>query len=850
MGACDAVAVIDLPAVGPAHEALVGHKAAALGALTRIPGVRVPAGFCVTTEAFDRVVGDVVAARVDALAGLAADDVAGIRSASTTLRDAVSATPIPDDVAGAITAAVVSLGPDRAYAVRSSATAEDLPTASAAGQQDSYLDVVGADEVLAHVRRCWASLFTDRAVAYRLRAGIDQTAVRMGVVVQHMVQPRAAGVLFTADPVTGNRTVATVEAVAGLGDGLVSGRVTPDTSTVTTDDDARARVTTATAPDGPGTPLLTEAEVVALAHLGRRIAAHLGHPQDVEWCLDDDGFHVVQSRPITTLFPVPDAGDDEPHVYVSVGHQQMMTDPMRPLGIAVWQLTSPAPMRHAGCRLFVDVTAGLASPATRDALVEGLGRSDPLIGDALRTVVERGDLLPPPRDAASAPAPPGSSPTDPISTDPAIVPDLVARAAAATAASARAFEPLEGPALVDALVADIADLRRTLGAPTSRQVLMAGIEAAWWLDAHLEEWLGERHAADVLTQALPHDITAEMGLALLDVADVLRPHPRVIACLEQAGDDVLEQLGDVPDGHAARDAIVGFLDTYGVRCVGEIDISRPRWADRPGQIVPLLLAHVRTAEPGAAARRVEEGRRRAAAAETDLLARLRELPDGRRKAAETARAIEQLRAFGGYREHPKFAMVSRYAVYRRALVAEAARLATAGVLADPEDIWFLTVDELRDAVATHRVDDALIHRRRAEFDAAHALTPPRVLTSDGEVITGRYRRDGVPVRALTGLGVSAGVVEGRARVVVDLADADLGPGDILVTAFTDPSWTPTFFTVSGLVTEVGGLMTHGAVVAREFGLPAVVGVEQATRLIADGQRIRVHGVDGYVELLD
>jgi pyruvate,water dikinase len=211
--------------------------------------------------------------------------------------------------------------------------------------------------------------------------------------------------------------------------------------------------------------------------------------------------------------------------------------------------------------------------------------------------------------------------------------------------------------------------------------------------------------------------------------------------------------------------------------------------------------------------------------------------------------IDRVRTFIGYREYPKYGIVSRYFVYKRALLAEAERLVRADVLAEKEDAFYLTFQELHEAARSHRADAELIRQRKDAFRAYQALTPPRVLTSDGEAVNGAYRRDDVPAGALVGLPVSAGTVEGRARVVHDVAEADLGAGDILVTAYTDPSWSPLFVGIAGLVTEVGGLMTHGAVIAREYGLPAVVGVEQATRLIQDGQRIRVHGTDGHIELL-
>jgi pyruvate,water dikinase len=286
-----------------------------------------------------------------------------------------------------------------------------------------------------------------------------------------------------------------------------------------------------------------------------------------------------------------------------------------------------------------------------------------------------------------------------------------------------------------------------------------------------------------------------------------------------------------------------------MRCVGEIDITRPRWSERPSTLVPVILGNIKNFAPGAAKRRFEQGRQEAGQKEQELLERLRALPDGEQKAEETKRMIDRVRTFAGYREYPKYGMISRYFVYKQALLAEAARLVQAHVLREPEDIFYLTLQELHDAVRAQHVDDQLIRRRKDAFRAYQALTPPRVLTSDGEVVAGSYRRDDVPAGALVGLPVSAGTVEGRARVVLDMAEADLEPGDILVTGATDPSWTPLFVAIGGLVTEVGGLMTHGAVIAREYGLPAVVGVEHATRLIRDGQRIRVHGTDGYVEIL-
>jgi pyruvate,water dikinase len=504
-------------------------------------------------------------------------------------------------------------------------------------------------------------------------------------------------------------------------------------------------------------------------------------------------------------------------------------------------------MAEAGGRLFVDVTQILASPASRAGLFGTLGKSDPLIRDALETVLDRGDFIPSLPNEEPAWSPPGAG-SAAIETDPAIPAELIANSQASIATLKHDVRQKSGTALLDFIVASLQG--RSHVDPRSLQVIMAGIEAAWWLNDHMDAWLGEKNAADTLAQSVPNNVTSEMGLALLDVADVIRPHPDVVAFLQHVEDEsFLNDLPKLPGGREARDAIQAWLDKYGMRGVGEIDITRPRWSERPIMLVPIILGNIRNFEPGAGERRFEQGRQEAWKKEQELLERLRALPDGERKAEETKRMIDRVRTFAGYREYPKYGMVSRYFVYKQALMEEAERLVQAGVLREKEDVFYLRFQELQEVVRTNQVDEELIGQRKEAFRSYQALRPPRVLTSDGEAIAGSYRRDDFPAGALVGLAVSAGTIEGRARVILDIAKADLEAGDILVTAFTDPSWTPLFVAIKGLVTEVGGLMTHGAVIAREYGLPAVVGVEHATRLIRDGQRIRVHGTEGYVEIL-
>jgi pyruvate,water dikinase len=825
--------VLELASIDRTTVPLTGGKAANLGELTRIEGIRVPDGFCISTEAFARVI--------------AVDD----RLSAAEIRRAIEATPIPEDIRDEITRALRRLGDERAaYAVRSSATAEDLPTASFAGQQDSFLNVVGAEEILKRVSQCWASLFTDRAVAYRREHGFDHRQVRIAVIVQRMVVPEVAGVLFTADPITGNRRTSTVDAVFGLGDTLVSGHVNADVYRVRNGTVIDKRQDART---------LTDDQLVELEKIGRTIEAHVGRPQDIEWCWTKDGFHIVQSRPITTLYPIPDAGDHERHVYVSVGHQQMMTDPMKPLGLSFFQLTARGPkFKVGGGRLFVDVIKVLASTATRQNVLDVLGQSDPLIKDALVTLLERGDFIPSTSAdhqtsfrIKSSRGLTAAEIAAPVENDPDIVRGLIEQSEANLAALREDIRDLSGPELLDFIRGNLDQFNKLLADPKNMAAIIAGMHASAWINDKMLEWLGEKNAADVIAQSVPDNVTSEMGLALLDVADVVRRSPAVVEHLQHTTtDDFLDGLTQLDGGPETRDAIQAFLAKYGMRCPGEIDVTRPRWSEKPSMLVPLILGNVKSFAPHAGRRKIEQGRRQALEKEQDLLERLERLPDGERKAAETKQMIDLVRRFMGYREYPKYAIVKRYFVYKRALLKEAAKLVAAGVIDDEQDVYFLTFDELHEAVRTRQVDRSIIDQRKADHESFEKLTPPRVITSDGEIVVGKYKRENLPPGAIVGLAVSSGVTEGRARVVFDMEHADLEEGDILVTTFTDPSWTPLFVSIRGLVTEVGGLMTHGAVIAREYGLPAVVGVEHATQRIQDGQRIRLNGTDGYVELLD
>ena len=414
----------------------------------------------------------------------------------------------------------------------------------------------------------------------------------------------------------------------------------------------------------------------------------------------------------------------------------------------------------------------------------------------------------------------------------------------------RNMQTKSGVDVLDFILEDIQQLKKILFHPQSMAVIMAGMDASTWINEKMEQWLGEKNAADTLSQSVQNNITSEMGLALLDVADVIRPYPEVIAYLQHVeNDNFLDEFVQFKGGEKARDAILTFLNKYGMRCSGEIDITKTRWSEKPTTIIPMILNNIRDFEAGASKRKFEEGLQEALKKEEELVDRLQHLPDGKQKVEETKRMIRNIRNFIGYREYPKYGMINRYFIYKQAILKEAEQLVKNKVIDEVEDIYYLTFEELHEVFLTNKLDYELIHKQKNDYKLYEKLTPPRVMTSDGEIITGKYKRENLPAEAIVGLPVSSGVIEGRARVILNMEDANLEDGDILVTVFTDPGWTPLFVSIKGLVTEVGGLMTHGAVIAREYGLPAVVGVENATKRIKDGQRIRVHGTEGYIEVL-
>src|SRR3989442_3729447 len=477
---------------------VVGGKGANLGELSKIEGIRVPDGFCISTEAFKRIIGETSSINelLDQLSLLKVEDREKIGDLSAEIRSVIEGVAIPEDIQEEITHFLSRLDEKNAYAVRSSATAEDLPVASFAGQQDTYLNIIGKEAILKHISKCWASLFTERAVIYRLQNGFDHRKVYLSVVSQKMVVPQVAGILFTADPVTSNRKLLSIDASFGLGEALVSGLVNADSYKVRNGKVIDKKISTKKLamyalkdggtkeqeiePERQNRQALTDEQILQLERIGRKIEEHFGCPQDIEWCLVDDTFYIVQSRPITTLYPIPEANDQENHVYVSVGHQQMMTDPMNPLGLSFFLLTPRAPMRKAGGRLFVDITHSLASPVSRKTIIDVWGQHDRLIKDALMTIVKREDFIKSSPDGKKVPSHSNGNKGMPWSylaqfeNNPTIIPDLIKSSQTSIEELKQTIQTKSGADLFDFILEDIPQLKKILFNPQSLDVITHG----------------------------------------------------------------------------------------------------------------------------------------------------------------------------------------------------------------------------------------------------------------------------------------------------------------------------------------------------------------------------------------
>jgi pyruvate,water dikinase len=873
--------ILDLALAGPSQLSTVGGKAANLGELIRA-GLPVPPGFCVTTEAYRRIAGEAGLADLLATSGNAAN-------LAERARDALLAVPVPADLAEAIGHAYRAIGDDVPVAVRSSATAEDLPSASFAGQQDTYLNVVGTDALIDAVRRCWASLWTDRAVSYRGSNDVDHATVRLSVVVQQMIEADVAGVLFTADPVTGHRGHTVIDASPGLGEAVVSGAVNPDhfvtdaAGTVLQRRLGDKRVVVRSLPGG-GTETVNlaaddtrscidDTQVAELTALGQRVQAHYGTPQDTEWALDHDGeLWLTQARPITTLYPLPVRTTEGTRVYFCVSLAQGLTRPVTPMGISGFRtmgscaaelvfgvpvtdpIAGPEAFTEAGQRPFIDITPVLRSRIGRLVV--------PRILDVMeaRSAVVLRNLAADPRFP------------EPASSGRWRFVRQLAKVAVRFKVPVWLLQAIISPAAARRRVARFGrDLRARLSVPEA-------ITSAQRLD-HLERVLhtqvipimptvvpapgggflamglaSKLAGEDIrpgemneVLRGLPHNVTTEMDLELWELAKRIK---RDAGVFTDTPAELARRFADGSLPESVQHGLTTFLAEHGHHAVAEIDIGMPRWSDDPTYLLGVLANYLRLTDEHATPDAVfANGARAAEGTVRDIVGRVRQR--SRPRAAAVRFALARTRELAGMRETHKDYLVLAIAHVREQLAVVGAEIAKAGRLDAAEDVYFLDLKQARAALGGADLR-GLVAQRREEYERElRRRQVPRVVLSDGtqpEAMAAAGRP--VDGDQLTGTPASSGSATAPARVILDPVGAHLEPGEILVAPSTDPGWTPLFLTAGGLVMEMGGANSHGAVVAREYGIPAVVGIADATLRISTGQRITVHGATGEVDLAE
>jgi pyruvate,water dikinase len=897
---------VDAPVILPlsAEEAsleIAGGKGANLVKLSQA-GFPAPGGFIVATAGYDAFVeanqlGDWILSQ---LQQVDATDPNALEALSRTIRARFEQSTMPAGLRDAILAAYAELGRPR-VAVRSSATAEDLPDISFAGQQDTYLNVAGDESLLRSVIRCWSSLWTARAIGYRTRNQIDQRHVSLAVVVQKMVQSEASGVLFTANPLTGRRTETVIDATLGLGEALVSGLVEPDHFVIATrTGEIRERKLGAKALvirgaeegdtiteeiDASDRQAVPDTVLQELVKLGVRAQELFGAPQDMEWAWADGKLYILQSRPITSLYPLPEGVPMEPlRVFLSFGAIQGVLDPFTPLGretikgifaggarLFGFDFTSETqPVIHAaGERLWGEITGVFRNNAGRQLLLRALPGVEPGAGAGVKR------LLQDPRLTPSAQLPSQATFKRLARFFALFLPQVLrgilwpekARQQAQEVGAALIQEIQERSAAASTLAQriELHELVAMSAFPVLIPLFLSRLIAAYGPMALLIRLAPDLAKADPsitgqtilgVTRGLPHNVTTEMDLALWQTAQAIRQNPEALQAMGSSTAEELAEAYLAQQLPASLQQIIGaFLDRYGMRGVGEIDLGRPRWRENPMPVVQALLSYLSIEDENMAPDAVfRRGEAEANKIIEQLAAAASRRPRGWLKSRIVRWAARRIRSLAGLRESPKFLIINMLGIVRQSLLESGQELAAAGVLQRSDDLFYLYWPELK-VLAMGAPGDwqSLVDERRAAYAREQRRRQiPRILLSDGEAIYDGIQTDAAIAgdHTLTGSPVSPGMVEGVAHVVFDPHRSQLNPGEILVCPGTDPAWTPLFLAAGGLVMEVGGMMTHGAVVAREYGIPAVVGVDRATQRIQTGQKIRVNGSTGEIVILD
>jgi len=878
---------------------LAGGKGANLARLTRT-GFPVPRGFIISTDAYREFVSanrwlGTIQSMVE---NLSAEDTSALEKASAQIHTAFVVGKIPAQTESAIRAAYKEFD-DQAVAVRSSATAEDLPDLSFAGQQDTYLNVIGFDQLLNAIISCWSSLWTARAIGYRIRNGINHNEAALAVVVQEMVQSDSSGVLFTANPLTGLRSESVIDATFGLGEALVSGQVEPDHYVIDTvsnkivSKSLGAKKISTRGKLGGGVEVieanaeawqaLSDDDIRHVAWTGQQIQKEYGFPQDIEWALADSKLYILQSRPITSLYPLPKESFDPLIIWFSLGAVQGMLRAITPLGQDTLRMFFSgagrlfgAQIRYyetdvlvpAGDRLWIKISDIMHNPLGRRVYKNILGFVEPSVGQIVRGLTAEpqlgageghlkfntlrallGFLLPIlTRAVGTVHDPEGTRANFNSFIESQLVhPHITGHDRFTRLAQRLQFMEERATATLYKLLPRFAPV---LGPTIASLALLTRITSN---DKDGQTDHGISTTALEVTRGLPDNGTTEMDLALWSMAKDIRADSDSLKTFLASDARMLAARylnGTLPE--KAQKTMEDFMARYGMRGIGEIDIGQARWREEPTSIMQTLQSYLQITPDMAPDVLFERGAQAAEQAIEKLALAARRQSGGWLKERLVRGAARRIRVLMGMREAPKFFLVRMLGIVRNEILASGEEFASAGIIEKPEDLFFLHFSEL-EALAKQESHDwkGIIAERQSIYERENRRKQvPRVLVSDGRAFYEGIGAIADTATVISGSPVSPGAAEGNVHIIFDPRDAQLAPGEILVCPGTDPAWTPLFMVAGGLITEVGGMMTHGSVVAREYGIPAVVGVHQATSRLKDGQRIRIDGSTGKIVVLE
>lgn len=886
---------------------MAGGKGTNLNILA-MAGFPVPPGFIIPTSAYQVFLeaNHLQASIQTALSEIDASNPIVLEKTSLAIRSVFASCRMPEEIKSEIYKSYGTLG-QPAVAVRSSATFEDLPDLSFAGQQDTYLNITSDEMLIQKVIECWSSLWTARAIGYRLHQNVPQDEIAMAVVVQKMVDSETSGVLFTANPLTGLRSEVVIDATLGLGEALVSGLVEPDHYVVDTINSEIKRKTLGSkiisirSAENGGVRKVSENDqehqaldddqILRLAGLGQKVQEHFGSPQDIEWCYGNGHLYILQSRPITTLFPLPVGLTVEPlKIFMSFANVQGMMDPITPIGQSAVKSIfatgaelfeihvdeeSQTVLYSAGERFWINITALIKNSFGRKVLPVVLESVEPTIRQAVLQIQD---------DPRLQPGKKGVSIKARLQLAHFVLP-LIGNVFLNILLPTyrRKFIVTNGETILkklDSILGSVTGnrfeklafqsvvLRKISNKYLNRTLILfiSGVASGivcWNILNMLAKKTKknnsqENYPSDLvlqITRGMPFNPTTEMDLALWQMTQSIRCDPPSLQIMLESSPDQLSQLykkGSLPN--LLTEEICKFLDRYGGRGLGEIDLGRTRWAENPTHVFEMLSSFMQMEDTDNTPD-IIFGRGVASANQAieQLIADVKKTNGGFIKAMVVRFLADRARKLMGMRESPKFFAVRMMWAIHRELIKTGQEFVEAGELDHADDLFYLTFPEIRSFAARRNGDwRELINVRRALYKKElrrHQI--PRLIMSDGRAFyEGMNTPPGQDNTSLTGSPVSPGIIEGLVRVILNPSTAGLIPGEIMVCPGTDPSWTPLFMAASGLVMEVGGMMTHGAVVAREYGIPAVVGVTNATIRLTTGQRIRLNGSNGEITLLN